>query len=114
MSLASVAKEPEWLKLQYHPRRDIPQLAEGKQKAQDIPPTATKRSNKERSDVPPNVGVNKGNDTNQLPIGTRVILTSKDGRKVIGAVRWAGHLPLQGADPNDKIPAYGVETVSVY
>ena len=114
MSLASVAKEPGWLKLQYHPIRDIPQLAEGKQTDQDIPPNAAKRSNKEQSHVSasPNVGVNKGNDTNQLPIGTRVILTSKDGRKVKGTVRWAGHLPLQGVYLKEKIPVYGVETVS--
>ena len=114
LSLASVAKEPEWLKLQYHPRKDIPQLTEGKQTDQDIPPTTVKRSNKELSHVSasPNGGVNKDNDTNQLPIGTRVILTSKVARKVKGTVRWVGHLALNDADPKEKTPVYCVETVS--
>ena len=113
MSLASVAKQPEWLKLQYQPRKDVPQLTEGKQTDQDIPPTAAKRSNKEQSHVSasPNVGVNKDNE---LPTGTKMILTPKNGRTIRGTVRWAGRYPLafDGADPKENIPVYGVETVS--
>ena len=50
--------------------------------------------------------------TNRYPHGTRVIVRTKDGRKVNGTVRWAGELPLEGEDPKKKIPVYGVETVS--
>ena len=161
-SLASVAKQPDWLKLDYHPRRTIP---EGMQKGSNNAPIPAKRSTKEphqtsasqkRSDVSRNQlphgtrdipgiteGVQKDKnitpvvtaqrsskeppqtsastsmeanrgivDTCQLPYGSRVMIKTKDGRKVNGTVRWAGELALEGEDPKKKIPVYGLETVS--
>ena len=51
--------------------------------------------------------------TNHITHGTRVMIRTKDGRKVNGTVRWAGELPLEGEDPKKKIPVYGLEKVSV-
>ena len=113
MSLASVAKQPDWLKLQYHPKRDTPKPTEGKD--QDIAPIPAKRTIKELSHASPspNVGISSTNDdTNQLPNGTRVVIMKKDGKKVKGTVRWAGHRPLENEGPMQKIPVYGIETVS--
>ena len=115
MSLASVANQPEWLKLGYRPKKDVPAVTEGVQKDDNFAPTPAKRSTKEpsQSSASLNMEVNRADvSSNQLPHGTRVMILTKDGRKVNGTVRWAGELPLEGQDPNTKIPVYGVETVS--
>ena len=110
LSLATVAKQPEWLKLEYHPNTD------GMQKDDNITPIPAKRSIKEtpQASALPNMEVNRTNvDTKKLPHGTRVFIRTKGGRKVNGTVRWAGDLPLEGEDPKKKIPVYGLETVSL-
>ena len=112
MSLASIAQQPDWLKLQYHPKRDTPKSTEGKQKDQDIAPIPPKRTIKEQplASSSPNVGSSSTNgDTNN---GTRVVMTSKNGKKVKGTVRWVGHLPLENEVKKEKIPVYGIEAVS--
>ena len=109
MSLALVAKRPEWLKLEYHPNKNT---SGG---IQTIAPPPVRRNTKEpaQASVRPNMEVNRANViSNKLPNGTRVIITARDGRKIKGTVKWAGELPLEGEDPKKKIPVYGVETVS--
>ena len=78
LSLASVAKQPDWLNLEYRPRRDVPALTEGMQKGSNNAPIPAKRSTKEphqtsasqkRSDV----------SSNQLPHGTRDIPAITEG-----------------------------------
>ena len=112
MSLASVAKQPDWFQLEYHPKRDIPVVAEGMKKDHNITPTPAKRGSKEppQASASPNTEVNRASNT--LPHGTRVIITTKAGTKVNGTVRWTGELPLEGDYQKQKIPVYGVETVS--
>ena len=117
LSLYAVARQPDWLKLQYHPKRDTPKPTEGKKKDQDIAPIPAQRAIKEQShaSLSPNVGISSTNGgTNQLPNGTRVVIMTKDGKKVKGTVRWAGQLPLENDGRNVKIPVYGIETVSYY
>ena len=115
LSLASVANQPAWLNLEYHPKK--PTIPEGMQKGSNNAPIRTKRSTKEPSQVSASANVEEGNrgivDTQPLPHGTRVMIMTKDGKKVNGTVRWAGELPLEGEDAmKKKIPVYGVETVS--
>lgn len=52
--------------------------------------------------------------SNQLIVGTRVIVRPKDGRKIRGTVRWVGQLPLEGTTVHvqEEVPVYGIETVS--
>ena len=113
LSLVSVAKQPDWLKLEYHPNRAwIPEAIE---KDNNIAAIPAKRSTKEppQASASQNMEAKTANiDTHPLPHGTRVIIMTKDGRKVNGTVRWAGELPLEGDDPKKKIPVYGLETVS--
>ena len=85
LSLASVAKEIEWLQLRCTPP------IEGRSKASE----------------------SRGGHSNQLPVGTRAIVRSKDGRQVRGTVRWIGQLPFEGAVSKEEIPVYGIETVSI-
>eukprot|EP00731_Ephydatia_muelleri_P026538 Em0018g638a len=108
LSLASVANQPNWLKLEYRqPKRDI--VAEGMQKDSNNGPIPAKRINKESAS--PNMEINRADvDTKQLCYGSRVSVMTKDGKKVKGTVRWAGELPLESDDPKKKIPVYGVET----
>ena len=113
LTLASVAKKPEWLKLEYLPKRDIPAVTEGTKKDDNNVLIPAKRS----SNDPPQASASPNMEAyrtyaNQLPHGTRVIIRTKDGRRVNGTVRWTGELPLEGEDPKKKIPVYGVETVS--
>ena len=112
LSLASVANQPNWLKLEYRqPKRDI--VAEGMQKDSNNGPIPAKRINKESAS--PNMEINRADvDTKQLCYGSRVSVMTKDGKKVKGTVRWAGELPLESDDPKKKIPVYGVETVSFF
>ena len=115
MSLASVAKQPVWLMLEYRPRRHGPPITEEMQKGSNIAAIAAKRSTKELPQAlrSQNMEAKSANiDTHPLPHGTRVMIMTKDGRKVNGSVRWAGELPLEGEDPKMKIPVYGLETVS--
>ena len=84
-------------------------------KDKNIAPTAARRNYKGPSpeSTSPNMEANRANViSNKLPNGTRVIITARDGRKIKGTVKWAGELPLEGEDPKNKIPVYGVETVS--
>ena len=115
LSLASVAKQPEWLKLQYCPKRNTFSCIDGRQNDQDITLVPAKQDHSHVSALP-NVGISITNiDTNQLPNGTRVVMTSKNGEHIKGTVRWAGHLSLENALPmEEKIPVYGIETVSLY
>ena len=85
LSLASVAKHSEWLKLR------CPPPIEGRSKASE----------------------SRGDHSNQLPVGTRAIVRSKDGRQIRGTVRWIGQIPLYDAVSREEIPVYGIETVSV-
>ena len=85
LSLASVAKQIEWLKLR------CPPPIEGRSKASE----------------------SRGGHFNQLPIGTRAIVRSKDGKQIRGTVRWIGQLPFEGAVSREEIPVYGIETVSI-
>ena len=113
LSLASVAKQPDWLKLEYRPKRAwIPEAIE---KDNNIAAIPAKRSTKEppQASASQNMEAKTTNiDTHPLPHGTRVMIKTKDGRKVNGTVRWAGDLPLEGDDPKMRIPVYGLETVS--
>ena len=106
LSLASVANQPDWLKLDYRqPKRDI--VAQGMQKDSNNAPIPAKRINKESAS--PNMEINRADvETKQLCLGTRMSVMTKDGKKVKGTVRWAGELPLEGEDPKMKIPVYGV------
>ena len=112
-SLASIAKKPDWLKLVYCPNRAwIPEAIE---KDNNIAAIPAKRSTKEppQASASQNMEAKTANiDTHPLPHGTRVMIMTKDGRKVNGTVRWAGELPLEGDDSKKKIPVYGLETVS--
>ena len=115
LSLASVAKQPDWLRLEYRPKRDVSTVSEGVQKDKNITPVAAPRSSKKPSQASASTSMeaNRGIiNTNQLPYGTRVFIRTKDGRKVKGNIRWTGELPLEGEDPKKKVPVYGVETVS--
>ena len=104
LSLASVAKQPDWLKLQNYPKSDTRKPTEEKNA-----PTLAKRN----ASSSPNVGISSTNGgTNQLPNGTRVVMTSKDGKKVKGTVRWTGRLPIEYEDAKNTISVYGIETVS--
>ena len=113
LSLASVAKQSDWLKLEYRPKRDIPALTEGMQKDDNIAPIPAKRSTKEppQASASSNVEV-KSASVNANNYGAKVIVTAKDGKKFKGTIKWTGQLPLEGGDPKKKIPVYGVETVS--
>ena len=115
MSLAFVAKQPDWLKLEYRPRKDGPAITEGMQKASNNASIPAKKSTKEpsQSTASSNMEANRANvGRDQLPCGSRVMIRTKDGKKVNGTVRWAGELPLEGEDPKKKIPVYGLVTVS--
>ena len=101
-----MAKKPEWLKLEYQPNQDLSAVTEGNVVLIPTKRNVTGPAQASGSSNTANVNI----DT--LPHGTRVIITVKDGRKVNGAVRWTGELPLEGEDPKMKIPVYGVETVS--
>ena len=113
LSLASVAKQPDWLTLEYHPNRAwIPKAIE---KDNNIAAVPAKRSTKEppQASASQNMEAKTANiDTHPLPHGTRVMIMTKDGKKVNGTVKWTGQLPLEDADPKKKIPVYGLETVS--
>ncbi|KAL5467172.1 hypothetical protein EMCRGX_G031364 [Ephydatia muelleri] len=106
-----LAKQPDWLKLEYCPNRAwIPEAIE---KDNNIATVPAKRSTKEppQASASQNMEAKTANiDTHPLPHGTRVMIMTKDGRKVNGTVRWAGELPLEGKDPKKKIPVYGLET----
>ena len=115
MSLFAVAKQPEWLKLEYRPKRDASAVAERMQKDNNICSIPPKRNPKDppQASASQNIEVNGAIvNTNQLSNGTSVIIRTMDGKKVNGTVKWIGELPLEGEDLKKKIPVYGVETVS--
>lgn len=89
---------------------------EGKQRGQDLSSNAAVRNNREQSQA---AASNLGQHSrvcsiDPLPIGTRVTVTSKDGTKIKGTIRWGGTIPSREADPRQKILIVGIETVSVY